>query len=75
MHCSELYDLLSGIHGVYVSCQYAVTIGDMIYLLCGAVANTQGVPNPMVGHLVPEKIIDTVCTFNPILSKWDIIYR
>lgn len=65
----------AGIPGAYVTCQYAASLGGVIYVLCGTVDSSQGVHSHMLGHLVPRRHIDTVCTYNPVLNEWNTVFR
>ena len=68
-------EIRPGIHGVFLSCQFAVYINGLFYVVCGEVGRPQGVMNNMVGHLVPENIIDSIYMFNPHNRQWTPAYH
>ncbi|KAK2145514.1 hypothetical protein LSH36_677g04047 [Paralvinella palmiformis] len=63
-------EIIPGIEGVYVSCQYATTIDDLIYVCCGELASYHGSEDIMVGHLIPHKCLDCILCFNPLTNNW-----
>lgn len=68
-------EIRPGIHGVFVSCQYAVCVNDLFYVVCGEVGQPHGQMNTMVGHLVPQRIVDCVYTFNPHSRQWAPLFH
>ena len=60
--------------GSRVTCEFAVTIDDLIYVVCGNAPSIL-VEHPMVGHRIAERSVTTILTFHPVLCRWSTIYQ
>ena len=60
--------------GTRVSCEFAVAIGDLLYVLCGT-APSAAAEHPMVGHRVAERCVDRIYTFDPVACRWSAAYQ
>src|SRR6218665_1124863 len=64
-----------GFDGVYTSCQYAICINKLFYVICGDVPALFGTNHAMVGHRVAVRCIDSIYTFCPLLKLWTRVYQ
>jgi hypothetical protein len=68
---SEVPPLFKSSH---VCCVYAVTISNLIYVICGVLDSHHGKEHSMVGHRVATKCIDYICTFNPVSNQLTTVH-
>jgi len=70
---SQSWTEVSFVPGSNTTCAFAVTINDLIYVLCGS--STSVIEHPMVGHRVPDRSVDSVLTFDPATCRWSTIFK
>ena len=53
-----------------MACQYATFIDGKFYVFLGEKKYPHGVMSRMVGHLIPERVVDSVYSFDPFSKQW-----
>ena len=53
-----------------MACQYATFIYNKFYVFLGEKKYPHGIMSRMVGHLIPERVVDSVYTFDPFTKQW-----
>lgn len=77
---TQCFDLASqswaefpGPPGHHATCEFAVAIDNVFYILCGTAENVA--EHPMLGVRVAERSIGCVCTFDPVAARWTTVDR
>lgn len=68
---SQTWTEMPGVPGHRATCEFAVAIDDLFYVLCGVAQKIT--EHPMLGVRVAERSVSSVCTFDPVASRWTTV--